>query len=169
MAPLPTILQHSLIFYLHIARTKISRPRHPVTKNIKCCIIRKLSPLSAIAIWWHVPTVVPQTSVDKVNIPYSRRGHDGQKARLGWQIYRKFVRLRKSWRNVIVTSRSCDVTSLFRRLRYDALDIQENEAWFQALKAWIGSIGTNASTARWYSRVQIADTIIWAIFTKRDK
>ena len=24
--------------------------------------------------------------------PYSRRGHDEQKARLGWQIYRKFAR-----------------------------------------------------------------------------
>ena len=27
-----------------------------------------------------------------VNRPYSRRGHDEQKARLGWQIYRKFAR-----------------------------------------------------------------------------
>ena len=26
------------------------------------------------------------------NIPYSRRGHDEQKARLGWQIYRKVAR-----------------------------------------------------------------------------
>ena len=26
------------------------------------------------------------------NRPYSRRGHDGQKERLGWQIYRKFAR-----------------------------------------------------------------------------
>ena len=28
----------------------------------------------------------------RLNRPYSRRGHDGQKARLGWQIYRKFAR-----------------------------------------------------------------------------
>ena len=27
-----------------------------------------------------------------LNRPYSRRGHDEQKARLGWQIYRKFAR-----------------------------------------------------------------------------
>ena len=28
----------------------------------------------------------------EVNRPYSRRGRDEQKARLGWQIYRKFAR-----------------------------------------------------------------------------
>ena len=27
----------------------------------------------------------------KFNRPYSLRGHDEQKARLGWQIYRKFA------------------------------------------------------------------------------
>ena len=51
------------------------------------------------------------------NRPYSRRGHDGQKERLGLQIYCKFL----NCDNTIVTSSSCDVTSLFRRLPYDAL------------------------------------------------
>ena len=50
--------------------------------------------------------------------PYSRRGHDGQKERLGWQMYRKFAR---QYVNSIVTSRSRDVTSLFRQLPYDVL------------------------------------------------
>ena len=36
------------------------------------------------------------------NRPYSRRGHDGQKERLGLQIYRKFARQYVN----------CDVTSL---------------------------------------------------------
>ena len=36
------------------------------------------------------------------NRPYSRRGHDGQKERLGLQIYRKFAR----------QFVNCDVTSL---------------------------------------------------------
>ena len=52
------------------------------------------------------------------NRPYSRRGHDGQKERLGLQIYRKFAR---QYVNSIVTSRSRDVTSLFRHLPYDVL------------------------------------------------
>ena len=37
---------------------------------------------------------------------------------LGWQIYRKFAR---QYVNSIVTSRSRDVTSLFRHLPYDVL------------------------------------------------
>ena len=37
-----------------------------------------------------------------LNRPYSRRGHDGQKERLGLQIYRKFARQYVN----------CDVTSL---------------------------------------------------------
>ena len=37
---------------------------------------------------------------------------------LGWQIYRKFAR---QYVNCIVTSRSRDVTSLFRHLPYDVL------------------------------------------------
>ena len=45
------------------------------------------------------------------NRPYSRRGHDGQKERLGLQIYHKFARQ-------YVNS---DVTPLFRHLQYDAL------------------------------------------------
>ena len=32
------------------------------------------------------------TDARNSNRPYSRRGHDEQKARLGWQIYRKFAR-----------------------------------------------------------------------------
>ena len=52
----------------------------------------------------------------RMNRPYSRRGHDGQKERLGWQIYRKFAR---QYVNSIVTSRSRDVTSLFRHLPYE--------------------------------------------------
>ena len=39
--------------------------------------------------------------VNMVYIPYSRRGHDGQKERLGLQIYRKFARQYVN----------CDVTS----------------------------------------------------------
>ena len=54
----------------------------------------------------------------KLNRPYSRRGHDGQKERLGWQIYPKFAR---QCVNSIVTSCSRDVTSLFRHLPYDVL------------------------------------------------
>ena len=46
---------------------------------------------------------------------------------LGWQIYRKFAR---QYVNSIVTSRSRDVTSLFRHLPYDVL-FKENEALFQ--------------------------------------
>ena len=53
-----------------------------------------------------------------MNRPYSRRGHDGQKERLGWQIYRKFAR---QYVNSIVTSRSRDVTSWFPHLPYDDL------------------------------------------------
>ena len=52
------------------------------------------------------------------NRPYSRSGHDGQKERLGWQIYCKFAR---QYVNSIVTSRSREVTSLFRHLPYDVL------------------------------------------------
>ena len=52
------------------------------------------------------------------NRPYSRHGYDGQKERLGWQIYRKFAR---QYVNSIVTSRSRDVTSLFRHLPHDVL------------------------------------------------
>ena len=40
------------------------------------------------------------------NRPYSRRGHDGQKERLGLQIYRKFARQYVN----------CDVTSLLLRV-----------------------------------------------------
>ena len=40
------------------------------------------------------------------NRPYSRRGHDGQKERLGLQIYRKFARQYVN----------CDVTSLLRHV-----------------------------------------------------
>ena len=42
---------------------------------------------------------------------------------------------RKTWRNIIVTSRSCDVTSLFHHLLYDAL-FTKNEA----RKASFGSV-----------------------------
>ena len=65
----------------------------------------------------HVITSRVQEAV-KGNIPYSRRGHDGRKERLGWPIYRKCAR---QYVNSIVTSRSRDVTSLFRHLPYDVL------------------------------------------------
>ena len=40
-----------------------------------------------------ITTVVADLcEVTGVNTPYSRRGHDEQKATLGWQIYRKFAR-----------------------------------------------------------------------------
>ena len=37
-------------------------------------------------------TVIHIILIGMFNRPYSRRGHDEQKARLGWQIYRKFAR-----------------------------------------------------------------------------
>ena len=43
-----------------------------------------------IVLWW--VTIPKLPFVEYNNIPYSRRGHDEQKARLGWQIYRKFAR-----------------------------------------------------------------------------
>ena len=49
---------------------------------------------------------------------YSCRGNVKQKVRLGWQVR---ATVRTTCRNVIVTSRSCDVTSLFRHLLCDAV------------------------------------------------
>ena len=41
-------------------------------------------------IWHHERAKCKQKSAP--NIPYSRRGHDEHKSRLGWKIYRKFAR-----------------------------------------------------------------------------
>ena len=70
------------------------------------------------------------------NTPNSRHGHDEQKARLGRQIC---ASVRKLWRNIIVTSRSRDVTSLFRQLLYDTL-FKKTRRGRQALTAWIDPI-----------------------------
>ena len=72
--------------------------------------------------------------------PYSRHGHDGQKARLGRQM---FASVRKSWRSIIFISRFCDVTSLFRHLLYDTL-FKKTRLGRQALTAWIGLYRENA-------------------------
>ena len=37
-------------------------------------------------------SIFPHNFVSVSNRPYSRRGHDEQKTRLGWQIYRKCAR-----------------------------------------------------------------------------
>ena len=68
--------------------------------------------------------------------PYSHDGHDEQKARPGRQMC---ASVRKLWRSIIVTSRSCDVTSLFRHLLYDTL-FKKTRLRRQPLTAWIGSI-----------------------------
>ena len=47
-------------------------------------------------------TTILSIAIKSINRPYSRRGHDGQKDRLGLQIYRKFARQYVN----------CDVTSL---------------------------------------------------------
>ena len=70
------------------------------------------------------------------NRPYSRHGHDEQREMLGRQIC---ASERKSWHNIIVTSRSCDVISLFRYLLYDAL-FKKTRLGRQAFTAWIRSI-----------------------------
>ena len=62
-------------------------------------------------------TVSDDASADQ---RYSRRGHDEQKERLA-AVPKMCASVRKSPRNIIVTSRSCDVASLFRRLPCDAL------------------------------------------------
>ena len=67
-------------------------------------------PLASVA-------TIKQLSV-VANTPYSRRGHVQPYTRLGGQVR---ATLRKSWRNIIVSSRSCHVTSLFRHLLHDAL------------------------------------------------
>ena len=76
------------------------------------------------------------TNSAQVYTPYSRHGHDEQTARRGRHIC---ASVRKSWRNIIVTSRSCAVTSLFRHLLYATL-FKKTRLGSQALTAWIGCI-----------------------------
>ena len=78
------------------------------------------------------PTVKPIHHIDHVKI-----------AMLGWQT--RATVCCKPWCHIFVISRSCDVTTLFLQLLYDAL-FPKTRLGRQALAVWIGVLSIQSNT-----------------------